>query len=298
MGNILLKADAVETKAIDTDNTADWIPSEVFINMIQTEARPNLVMRDIAARVDRSMIGSPGNTARVQIRGTTSFESVSEGDEIPTGDDIEHNSVDVEVSKVGRRILIESESQEDSVENIAQGAAVEIAEAFSKKNNQDAYDVVADSSLSDAITVDTETDGEITADEVIQLRQAMKANSVDPDVLLVHPDQYGDLLTEDKIQEVDKYGSREPIYNGEVGYIGGVRIVEMEQANPSSSDADEIQAVMIDSDRAFVEAVKRELTVRRKFVDKDDNWQFSATARYGHKVVDEEAVGHLKNASA
>lgn len=289
------KDQGYQAKAVDTTNISDWDP-QVFADMVDTAARANYVMRDVTAQVNRQLVGSPGSSIDIRERGTASASSLSEGASADTNaaTDPTHTKVNVSVSKIAASTFITREAEEDAMGDQMEGVAEEHGEALAKKNDADAYSTVIGASNPNTVTVTT--DGEIEYADVKDAMVAILADDYDPDTLVIHPDFLGDLLGEQKFIDASQFGGDDPIREGRIASFIGLDVYLTTQANASSTTSGATQAVVLDSDRAFVEAVKREPTTEMEFDEDTDRWQLVSTMRYGHSVLNDDAIALLNNA--
>lgn len=289
------KDQGYQAKAVDTTNISDWDP-QVFADMVDTAARANYVMRDVAAQVNRQLVGSPGSSIDIRERGTASASSLSENASASSNADTDptHSKVNVSVSKIAASTYITREAEEDALGDQMDGVAEEHGEALAKKNDADAYSTVEGASGTNTVTVGT--DGELAYSDVKDAMVAILADDYDPDTLVIHPDFLGDLLGEQKFIDASQFGGDEPIREGRIASFIGLDVYLTTQANASSTSSGATQAIVLDSDRAFVEAVKREPTTEMEFQEDNDRWQLVSTMRYGHSVLNANAICHLNNA--
>lgn len=292
-----LKDQGYEAKTVDTTNISDWDP-QVFSDMVDDAVRANTVMRDVTAQVNRQLVGSPGSSIDIRERGNVSAGTLSEGASASSNvdSDVSHSKVNVSVSKVGVSTTITREAEEDAMGDQMDETAVEHGEALADKNDQDAYDTLNDDTLSNIEQITVGTDGEIAYADVKDGMVAVLGNDYDPDTLLIHPDFLGDLLGESKFIDASQFGGDDPIREGRIASFIGLDVYLSTNFNASSTTSGDTQAIVFDSERALVEAVKREPTTEMEFDEDQDQWQIVSTMRYGHNVLNDEAVALLENA--
>lgn len=286
------KNERFEEKAVDTANISDWTRDELS-DMVDTAQRANRVMRQLSATV-ADISSAPTDTYKHRARGNLSAASQSENTQI-TSEDLSHSNTPITVSKVGKRVVLTREGEEDGMDSQADEIAVELGEALADKEDQDAYNTVASGSLTNQATQDNGTDGTVKYSDVNQLRAQVKANDYEPDALVIHPDHEADLLEESKFIDASQYAGSQPIRNGEIGRFLNMRVYVTSQANSSNTNSGDVQGVILDSSEAFVTVMKRDPTVEMEFEEDYDRWQIVGTMRYGHGVINEEAIGHIVN---
>jgi len=287
------------------------IDPQTFADMVLRQTRANLVMRDVAAEVDMSLVGSAGSTVDYREVGALSANDKAEFND--TADQtLSFPAVRVGVDVKQAIVPISDEAREDSNLDVAQTVAEEIGVALARRNNQDAYDLITNESyvLDDKKYDGTETlgdnafsevlatDGEVTYGDLATLAGSMRQQDQPVDSIVISEEHAHQLVQEDLFVLANERGDTLGRTEGRIGRIIGSDVYVTSQANGYSTANDEIQAVMLASDRAFVEAVKRtpKMEVKRKPQTGEDI--IVGSMRYGHEIYDAEAVGYLKNSGA
>ena len=101
-------------------------------------------------------------------------------------------------------------------------------------------------------TIETTTAGVLNAWTINEARSTVVAAGYKPDVIIMHPNQYMDILNDSQFTDAAKYGSTRPIQNGEVGMIYGLKVFVTTQMYDGV-------AVVFDSTKAITYAIKREI---------------------------------------
>lgn len=293
-----------EIKNVDQSLVSDHTPSETFTDIVQTKVRTNRVMDELVMATE-SLEGEAGTITRVRKRGTLSMEDATAGEEM-TQDDFTHGKVDVDTAehKDGLVVEIETEADEDSITEEFRAATDELGEAGAEKMDIRAYDELLSASGSSSYVEDLSSAGTLTYSDVTELHAKMRdGNGGDksrPDAIIISFGHVSDLKTEDdRFTAVNKSGSDEALREGLVGRFDGLRVYTTSQANaPDSSTNDKVQAVILDSQRAYAKGVKRSPTIKTDEDISKDVSEIAYTARYGYQVVDADAIGLLKNPSA
>ena len=292
------------------------IDPQTFADMVLRQVRANMVMRDTAAEVNESLVGSAGSTIDYREIGaidTTEVEDKAEFNET-TDRDLQYDAVRVDAGDTKQvQVPISDETMEDANLDVAETVSEEIGIALAQKNDQLAYDLVTNESydldgnkyggsdtLGDYTTeVELASDGQLTFEDIASLAGEMRQKDLPVDELIVSEDHAHQIVTQDLFHLANERGNQEGRLEGNIGRIVGLNVRVTSRANAVSTSADgSIQAVMLASDRAFVEAVKRRprMEVQRKEAQGFD--RIIGTHRYGHEIYDAEAVGYLKNSSA
>lgn len=291
-----MKDQGYEAKVVNQSNISDWDP-QVFSDMVDDAVRANTVMRDVTAQVNRQLVGSPGSSIDIRERGNVSASSLSEGASASSNadSDVSHSKTNVSVSKVAVSTHITREAEEDAMGDQMDETAAEHGEALADKNDNDAYSTLNDDTLSNIATVDNDTDGQVKYTDVKSAMVKVLANDYEPDALLIHPDFLGDLLGESKFIDASQFGEDGPIREGRIASFIGLDVFMSTNFKSSNTTSGDTQAIVLDSDRALVEAVKREPTTELEFDEDTDRWQVVSTMRYGHAVLNDKAVCLIEN---
>jgi len=101
--------------------------------------------------------------------------------------------------------------------------------------------------------------------------------------MVLHPDEEADLLQDSRFIDVGQYGSREPIWNGEIGKIAGMKVLVTTQI-PAGF-------VLYLEPRTCGKLVwKRDLDIMKKHYPEYDSYRFYAYAMFAPKVIIDEAT--------
>ena len=291
------------------------IDPQTFADMVLRQTRANMVMRDVAASVDRRLVGSSGSTIDYREIGAIDESSVEDKTEFDSTEEnsLEFPAVRVEVDVKQVIVPVSDETMEDANLNVEQAVGEEIGEALAQKNDSEAYDLITDEdyvlddkkydgseTLGDrAFSQTLETDGELTFQDINSLAGEMRQDSQPVDALVVSEDHAHQLVNQELFHLANERGDQIGRREGRIGRISRMDVYVTEKANPISTSADgSIQAVMLASDRAFVEAVKREPRMELERKPQHGYDAIIGNMRYGHEIYDAEAIGYLKNSTA
>lgn len=306
------KVQDYEQKA--TTNTgfiSDQIPKDTWTDLVNTASRANLVMRDLAAQVNRQLVDGPGDTVKIEERGVLSVNTKPEGGNttaqtVSDGNIVVTVPTDVKETKVE----ITDEADEDSRRDEFEAYATEAGEAHAEKRDSEAYNTVTsltaggnDPAASEAFSSDLSSSGEIDYSQsqnlAAQMAQGAASTSGDgymPTDMVISHLHHADLRDEDKFILANESGTTEGLREGMVGRFAGMDVHVTRQANAPTNSTDDIQAVLLNRNRAFVEVVKRAPeTEEDRDVDNGKTLVYDR-ARYTHQVVEEHAIGYLVNA--
>lgn len=290
------------------------IDPQTFADMVLRQTRANMVMRDVNAATDTSLVGSAGSTIDYREIGAIDVSNVEEKAEFEdtTDQNIQFPAVRVEVDTKQVQVPISDESMEDANLDVAETVSQEIGVALAQKHDQEAYDLVTNESYSlDELKYDSAdtlgdfasesvlaTDGELTFEDIAGLAGDMRQEDQPVDSLVISEDLAHQLVTQNIFNLANERGDQSGRLEGNIGRIIGLDVYVTSRANSRSTSADgSIQAVMLASDRAFVEAVKRQPRMEVKREVKEGFDRIVGTFRYGYEIYDAEAVGYLKNST-
>jgi len=289
----------------------DNIDPQTFSNMILRQTRANLVMRDVAADVDRSLVGSAGSTIDYREIGTLQANDKTEFN--ATADQtLSYPAVRVGVDVKQAVVPISDEAREDANLDVAGTVAEEIGVAMGRRNDQDAYNLITNESYvldskkyngtetlgDNAYSEILATDGNLTFEDMAALAGQMRQNDQPVDATIISEEHAHELVQQDLFHLANQRGDQVGRMEGRIGRILRTDVYVTSQANGVSISADgSIQAVMLASDRAFVEAVKREPRVETKRKPQTGEDIIVGSMRYGHEIYDAEAIGYLKNST-
>ena len=134
--------------------------------------------------------------------------------------------------------------------------------------------------------------GSLSPKDILRARAKMIGKYRDPDVVVINPVDTTTLFFDPNVKLVDasQYGAREPLLNGELGKLFGMKVI-------MSTGAPEGCAILVDTKRLGYDVRKRELEGIRK--DKPDLdsvfYYFWAERDFG--VVDDYAVAAVVDAA-
>jgi len=140
-------------------------------------------------------------------------------------------------------------------------------------------------------TYTVQSGGVLNYVDVIHARANMKAAKYSPSILVVNPQQEGDLLTDSRFIDASQYGNREPILNGEIGKFAGLKVLVTENIPDGT-------AVLIDPDHAGYVAIKRELEMLKDEIPEADSIAIYLYEMLGAKIVNTSALVLIVNAGS
>lgn len=286
------KNEGYEQKAVDTSAISAWDP-QVLSDMVDTEARRNRVMDAVIAEThDRT--GDTGSTFEVRERGALDVQTQSENTQIST-EDLSYSTTEISVSKYGESVEITREAEEDGLDIQQDDVAEELGEAFADSQDQTAYDTLVGNGSVPTTTLNS--NGQLTRDEIVDIRATVLGNKYDADSIVVHPSMEAELLKIDDFVHADQYGEQ-VVDDGELGRLYGMTVYASTTANAKSqSNNGNVQLAVVDSDRCLHRLVKRGITIELEQEERFDRDTVVGTARWGHSVVNPDAAAFLVNST-
>lgn len=308
MSKTVLKNQDYETKDVDS-TLVDPFDPERFTDIVQVSVRSNLVMEEVAMTVNNELVGSPGSSIKVRQIGATTVNEKTEGS-ATAETDFTHNNVEITTDPsqsngyvLQTNIPITDEAMEDSNLPEMERAAEEAGKDHAEARDQRHYDLIvgqtqggASPADGEAYSFDVSSSGEISYSDVKDSAQTMRQDDYEVDSLVISHDHLSDLLDEDKFILANESAETAGLREGRIGMFAGLEVYVTSQANGSTNSTDEVQAVILDSSRAYAVANKREPTVEEDRQEQKGRTNLVITQRFGNETVDENAIGLLVNA--
>jgi len=143
-------------------------------------------------------------------------------------------------------------------------------------------------SYSTTYLTDAESKGTLTYESIVSAVTAIKSRKWQPKFIVIHPEALGGILKSQMFIDAAKYGSNEPIVNGEIGKIAGLKVLVTTQI-------DNGVALVIDPNRAAWMAIRRNLDMKRWDNPATDSIELYFYVEYGVAVTDPDALQLIVN---
>lgn len=280
-----------ELATIDTTAVTDLIP-KVILDEVEEAARARRFGRNLV-RINEDLVRTKGRSIVVGRRGVLSAAGpISEGASLKAEDagTLVYTASTITPVKYGTHAGITQEAIEGCELNLIRDAITEAGIALAQKEDE----VILTELLTTSNTLNAEDIGTWSVDkayEIITTAVGMiKAKNWAPKFLLIHPDDLKGILISSMFIDASKYGSNEPIINGEIGKLAGLKILV-------SSNMTSGSAIVIDSDRGAWMAVRRHVDMKRWDNPDTDSIELYFYMEYGVDVTDEDAVVKITNIS-
>jgi len=267
---------------------ADLIP-KVILDEVEEAARARRFGRALV-RINEDLVRTKGRSIVVGRRSTLQAGSVSEGTSLKTSvqaGTLAYTATTITPSKVGTWAVITQEAIEGCELNLIKDAITEAGYALAYKEDSDIITAL----LTTTNTVNAQAEGtwSVNAYKVIAAAVAkIRAANWTPKFLVVHPNDLKAILTTDLFMDASKYGSAEPILNGEIGKIAGLKVLVTTQISQGT-------ALVVDPDRAGWMAIRRRLDMKRWDNPDTDSIELYFYTEYGVALTDSSACVKITN---
>lgn len=203
-----------------SSGTVRWEP--YLEKTIQQYVESNSVLRDLCYiyRLNGTYTANiPRNYS------TGSAVEVVEGAEIPAVRQV-MTTVDVRVAENGTAIEMTDESKMlDWYGDLVARELQEAAKRMLRKENADIMDVFVDGAGSSA---DGLGDDVLTFEDLLAAKVYLRERFYNPDTVFVNPNQYADLVKDDRFIDLSQSGTTDPLRQGTIGgSVAGMRVVEI-----------------------------------------------------------------------
>jgi len=274
-----------ELATVTTTEIAAIAP-KVILDQIERAARAARRAR-VLTRINRDLVAAKGRSIFVPQAQQMTAYSVAEG-ATPTEETVTYSTIEIVPAKIGLCFKITQEAINGTEFDVINDLVNEAGEAMAEKEDKDIIAAFTETGAA-GTTLAAATPGELSYTDILAARSAVIGANYRPTILFVNPDQVSDLLKDDRFIDASKYGDREPIVNGEIGKIAGLKVVETQ--NMTSG-----QVLVVDPTRAAWMAIKRDLDLKRKEEPSTDSIEFYLYQEYGVKVVNSDAVALITGA--
>ncbi len=263
------------------------IAPKVIVKQVEVAGRPNRVMAQLL-KENRDLIAQSGRVLRIPTRGQITAEtdiSIGSG---PTTDAFEaYSTTNIEVQKSGVLVRIAQEEIDGTQFDIINDHINEGGEALAQA--QDAYVENKFTEDGAAGTTIAESSYDDLYGAVVAARTAVITDHFNPNVLVIHPDQEGTLLKDNRFIDASRYGDRDPILNGEIGRLAGLNVLV-------TAELDSGEALVVDTERAGYLPLKRPVELKREEAPDVDSVNLWFYEEYGAGIVNNDAVAIITGA--
>lgn len=278
-----------------TTETADWIPADTYAQTVFMGMHAQRVLGALAGAVNVDVEKGRGDTVQVRLfPSRTAQGPISEGSSLSDTAMGALTTKSIQILAYGDYDSITGRSIDFTSDDFKARLLTEMGAAVAEKLEQVCYDVLKNASSTETYT--------LAVSGVVEYEDILKAEAefnkgYHPDFLIIGKTHKPDLLLDPNLTKVVDYGAGTVALPGEIGSIGSIRVLVHDLANAKSTTAGAVNAIMIDSSRAFGEAFGRPLSFEEQRVPESDKWKQVCWVFYGAAVLDASAICLLKNAA-
>lgn len=272
---------------IDPDGVSNFVLQALY------EAR---TLAGVVSAVREDITAEAGDVVRVAALGATTVGTQNTPGGALAANDTGITNVAITLQKHFTRENVPTEVFEDQDPITEALLLTGHATALAQQTDIDVFAALDAATPGQSKTLATKGDLTDVYAKIVDLKAALKAAKVNPDLCIVHPDVEAQLLKE--TAEGVKNRSITLGADGSVATVAGLRLLVTAHANANAATVNLVQAVVIDSRRAVGEAWGRRPDTKTDFDLDTDAYEYLCTVRYGASVIDTASVGHVVNAAA
>lgn len=276
----------------------DWIPSDTYAAVILDALQEKEKLQDIVGL--RLIKPELQENNKVQIKKKsirTAQGAIAEGNTLTETDQTAPTTVEIEMFKYGDADLVTAESFEDVTDDVKGLILTSMGDALGIKLDELRMAAAQDVAMTLHEVVNPTTKGQPLWDDVVDINAKLQGNNVEPDMIIMHPTTLAYFLKTDPFKSAAVYGTLNALTSGDIGVIGGLRVIVTNKANALDALVDTILCVVLDSNLALVELYGRPITFSEQYVQLTDQYREVCWIRYGVDAMNEEAIGWIRNAA-
>lgn len=299
MTESLAKLAASETSTV----TTNWVPpaGSDYVPLIIKKAQASRLLAGVAAAYEHLKAPGTGKSVRVRILPKRTAQGpVSENGTL-TDTATTPDYIDVTPLKYGDRVDLTFEANWFTNGPLLTMLLQRIAEGIARKFDKLVWDELEGATPGASATL--AVSGDLTTNDdflvkILDCQAAMQKLDVDPDYILMGPDQLA-ALRKVKAQNALAGAAIDMGTDGQVAKVGGMTVINCKSvANASAATAALVHAMLIDSSRAFVEARLGTPSFKSDEVIESDYVKHVYFDWFGVAEADTDGIGHVKNAAA
>jgi len=275
-----------------TTTIIDELVPKIILDEVEEAARARRFGRSLI-KINEDLVRTRGRSIVVGRRTTLTAASVGEGAKLSAVDvsTLDYTANTITPTKVGTHAQITQEAIMGSELNLIRDAITEAGIALAQKEDEDILTALLTSSNTiNAVSEGTWSVGDNAYKIIVKAVTTIKAAKWAPKFLLIHPDGLKGILLSTMFIDASKYGSNEPILNGEIGKIAGLKILV-------STNMTSTKAVVIDPERAAWMAIRRHVDMKRWDNPDTDSIELYFYVEYGVALTDTAACVVITNIS-
>lgn len=277
----------------------DWIPADTYAATILDALQEKEKLQDtIGLRLIKPEL-QENNKVQIKKKSIrTAQGAIAEGTTLTETDHTAPTTVEIEMFKYGDADLITGESFEDVTDDVKGMILTAMGDAIGVKLDQLRVAAMIDTGMTLHEEKTPTTKGQPTWDDIVDINAKLQGNNVEGDMIIMHPTTLAYFLKTDPFKSAAVYGTLNALTSGEIGVIGGLRVIVTNKANALAATVDLVLCVVLDSSLALVELYGRPITFSEQYVQLTDQYREVCWIRYGVDAMNEEAIGWIVNAAA
>lgn len=283
-----------------------YVVPEIWRDSIEQVARENNIMLGMSGSIivdNRSGMGA-GDKINIPKNTALSAADVTDGNSIGISA-VSFTEVEVTATIKGVAIQLTLKQLRDQLGSVEPDLVRNLGLALAEKEESDIFTELYTTTSTD-IYPGAVGDADITTSDIldyatlIKARTAMRSDKRKPMYLVVHPEQYADLLAITTFIDASQYGNADPIQNGEIGKILGIRVFESTNVQTTAEgvgDAVTVYNGLLLGERAAVFYIRNAPTfeMNRNLIQ-DLSVVMQAWEDYGVQILNDESIRTVKSA--
>mgnify|MGYP001571991861 CR=1 FL=1 len=279
----------------------DSLTPEVWSAQAEQQGENLRVARNFI-KVDRSLVGKPGDVAHI-LKGARLVQSVDvETNKTEASDATfyaldDYGSLDLTPAPYYSAVQVTEDTVEEVNIDVLADATTYIAEALAQYEDvqilstgqSNAGNSVFGGDATSNATLDT---GDIlTTDLFANAIREIRKDRYQPDVCFLAPDQENVFLKDSQFVNAAQYGSNKVVANGELGEYLGVKIIVTNNVATVSPNTGTAHAcVMWDSKKSLVLALKHDIRIKSDYYVPSGNYRIVGRLKFAVGVLFSDAI--------
>jgi len=266
-----------ELGTITSGSLLDVLP-KIILDEVETAAREKRFGRQLV-RVNEDLTRTKGRELVIGRIGALTAGDVTEGSSPTQQSELATTANTITIKKIGLKAFISQEAIDASNIDVIRLQIQEAGLAIAKKEDTDILNALI---AGRGGSIDM-SGGTITYAQIITAATEIRALNFDPNVIVMNPTQFGQILNLDMFTDASKYGGREPLLRGEVGMISGLKVLVTTQIAAG-------KALVLDTREAGWLAIRRPVDLKRWDNPGTDSVELYFFMEYGVKATRADAI--------
>jgi len=266
-----------ELGTITSGSLLDVLP-KIILDEVETSARAKRFGRQLV-RINEDLVRTKGRELIIARLGSLTANTVTEGSAPTTSEVTVTTPNTITIGKIGLRAWISQEAIDASNIDVIRMQIQEAGIALAVKEDQDIIAaLIAGYGSSVAMS-----GGTLTYAQILSAATNIRGANWDPNVIVMNPAQFAQILNSDMFTDASKYGGREPLLRGEVGMISGLKVLVTTHMTSG-------KALVLDTREAGWLAIRRPVDLKRWDNPSTDCVELYFFMEYGVKATRTQAI--------